>query len=212
VTLHQPPLSFEVPPLFSDDQVYQMQSYLVQLCEERNDRFALLDPTAAMAEDESQGVALVEEWRNRFETRNAALYFPWLHVADPLAVAPTRRVPPSGHVAGLCAQLDLSIGVHRAPANVVMAWAEDVTIAVDDARHGLLNTQGIDVLRAQPGLGLRVLGARTLSSDPSWRYVNVRRLMLMLMKALNVYSQWAVFEPNDSVTRRRLTQSITELL
>src|SRR5205823_2194247 len=67
VTIHQPPLSFEVPPQFSDDQVYQMQSMLVQLCEQRNDRFALLDPTAAMAEDASQGVALVQEWRNRFE-------------------------------------------------------------------------------------------------------------------------------------------------
>jgi phage tail sheath protein FI len=210
--LHQPPLSFEVPPLFSDDQVYRMQSMLVQLCEEKNDRFALLDPTAAMAEDAAQGVALVEEWRSRFDTRNAALYYPWLHVTDPLGVAPTRRVPPSGHVAGLAAQLDLEVGVHRAPANRVLAWAQDVTIAVDDARHGELNRMGINVLKSPPGLGLRVLGARTLSSDPSWRYINVRRLMLMLMKAINVQTQWAVFEPNDAVTRRRITQSLGELL
>lgn len=210
--LHQPPLSFEVPPQFSEAQVYQMQSMLVQLCEEKNDRFALLDPTPEMAEDAAQGVALIREWRSRFDTRNAALYFPWLHVTDPLGVAPTRRVPPSGHVAGLAAQLDLEIGVHRAPANRVLAWAQDVTLAVDDASHGELNLMGINVLKSPPGLGLRVLGARTLSSDPSWRYVNVRRLMLMLMKAIYVQTQWAVFEPNDAVTRRRITQSLTELL
>jgi phage tail sheath protein FI len=210
--IHQPPLSFEVPPEFTDEQVYRMQSMLVQLCEEKNDRFALLDPTAKMAEDTSQGVALVEEWRTRFETKNAALYYPWLHVTDPLAVAPTRRVPPSGHVAGLAAKLDLEVGVHRAPANRVLEWAQDVTIAVDDSRHGLLNTLGINVIKSPPGLGLRVLGARTLSSDPTWRYINVRRLLLMLMEAINVQTQWAVFEPNDTTTRRRITQSLSELL
>ena len=210
--IHQPPLSFEVPPQFSDDEVYRMQSLLVQRCEEKNDRFALLDPTAAMAQDAAQGVALVEEWRSRFETKNAALYFPWLHVTDPLGVAPTRRVPPSGHVAGLAAQLDLEVGVHRAPANRVLAWAQDVTITVDDARHGHLNMMGINVLKSPPGLGLRVLGARTLSSDPSWRYVNVRRLVLMLMEAIDEQTQWAVFEPNDATTRMRISQALRELL
>jgi phage tail sheath protein FI len=212
VTIHQPPLSFEVPPQFSDDQVYQMQSYLVQRCEELNDRFALLDPTAKMAEDGSQGAALVAEWRSRFETKHAALYFPWLQVTDPLGVAPTRAVPPSGHVAGVAAQLDLAVGVHRAPANLVLSWAQDVSIAVDDARHGELNLLGVNVLRSPPGLGLRILGARTLSSNSSWRYINVRRLMMMLMKAIDRQTQWAVFEPNDAVTRRRVTQSLTELL
>ncbi len=210
--LHQPPPSFEMPPQFSDDEVYRMQSMLVQLCEEKRDRFALLDATAAMAEDAAQGVALVEEWRTRFETRHAALYYPWLHVTDPLGVAPTRRVPPSGHVAGSAAHFDLAVGVHRAPANRVLAWAQDVTIAIDDARHGALNVKGINILKSPPGLGLRVLGARTLSSDPAWRYVNVRRLMLMLMKAINVQTQWAVFEPNDAATRRRISQALGELL
>jgi phage tail sheath protein FI len=94
----------------------------------------------------------------------------------------------------------------------VLAWAQDVTIAIDDALHGELNTAGINVLKSPPGLGLRVLGARTMSSDPSWLFINVRRLMMMMMKAIDVQTQWAVFEPNDSVTRRRLTQSLTELL
>jgi len=210
--INQPVISDEQPPVFSDAAVFQMQAMLVQLCEAKNDRFALLDPTAQMAEDPAQGLALIAEWRTRFEARNAALYYPWLHVPDPLAVAPTRRVPPCGHVAGLAAQLDLEIGVHRAPANRVLAWAQDATIALDDPQHGELNQAGINAIRAPLGLGLRVLGARTLSSDPTWRFVNVRRLVLMLMKAINTQTQWAVFEPNDATTRRRLVQSLSELL
>jgi Bacteriophage tail sheath protein len=208
--LHQPPLSLEMPPRFSDADVYRMQSTLVQLCDERRDRIALLDPTATMADDAGQGFPLLTEWRSRFDSPHAALYYPWVHVVDPLAVAPTRRVPPCGHVAGLYAQFDLEIGVHRAPANRVMAWAEDVTADVDAARHGELNTIGINVLRVQPGFGLRVLGARTLSSDPTWRFVNVRRLVMMVMKSIGVAMQWAVFEPNDHTTRSHITQALAE--
>jgi hypothetical protein len=210
--LHQPPLSTEQPPQFSDDEVYLMQSLLVQLCEERNDRIAILDVTSSMAQDAALGFPALQEWRTRFDTRNAALYYPWLHVVDPLAVAPTRRVPPSGHVAGVYAQWDLAVGVHRAPANSVLQWAEDVTTAVDDTRHGELNTTGVNVLRALPGMGLRVLGARTLSSDPTWRFVNVRRLVMMVMKAIHVSTQWAVFEPNDARTRAKIAQALTEFL
>lgn len=210
--VYQPPLSTEMPPQFSDDAVFVMQSTLVQLCDERRDRIAVLDPTATMAQDAAQGFALVQEWRARFDTRHAALYYPWLHVVDPLAAAPTRRVPASGHVAGLYAQLDREVGVHRAPANRVLAWVEDVTADLDDARHGELNLMGVNVVRAQPGLGLRVLGARTLSSDPTWRFVNVRRLVMMVMKAIDHATQWAVFEPNDDVTRARLAQALSEFL
>lgn len=206
----QPPLATEMPPQFSDEQIYLMQSALVQLCDQRRDRIALLDPTATMAEDAGHGFPLLTEWRSRFDTRHAALYYPWLHVVDPLAVEPTRRVPPSGHVAGLYAALDLQYGVHRAPANRILAWAEDVSADVDDARHGELNMLGVNVLRAQPGLGLRMLGARTLSSDPTWRFVNVRRLVMMVMKAIGVATQWAVFEPNDHTTRSRIAQALSE--
>jgi len=208
--LHQPPLATEMPPQFSDEEIYLMQSTLVELCEERRDRIALLDPTVTMAEDAGLGFPLLTEWRARFDTRHAALYYPWLHVVDPLAVAPTRRVPPCGHVAGLYAAFDLEVGVHRAPANRILAWAEDTSADVDDARHGELNTMGINVVRIQPGFGLRVLGARTLSSDPTWRFVNVRRLVMMIMKAIGVATQWAVFEPNDHPTRARITQALSE--
>lgn len=212
VVVHQPALATEQPAQFSEDDVYRIQSLLVQLCEERNDRIALLDVTASMAQDAALGFPTLQEWRTRFDTKHAALYYPWLHVVDPLAVAPTRRIPPSGHVAGMFAQFDLEVGVHRAPANRVLQWAEDVTTAVDDVRHGELNVVGINVLRAMQGFGLRLMGARTLSSDPTWRFVNVRRLMMMIRKAIYISTQWAVFEPNDVRTRARITQSLTEFL
>jgi phage tail sheath protein FI len=95
-------------------------------------------------------------------------------------------------------------GVHVAAANAALEWAQDVTLAVDAERHGLLNSLQINVIRALSGRGLRLLGARTLSSDPDWRFVNVRRLVSMIGKALGSALQWAVFEPNDWRTRAKL--------
>jgi hypothetical protein len=212
VVLHQPLPTDEFPPAFSDEELFLLQSTLVQLCEERRDRVAILDAPPATADDAARGFPQLVEWRHRFDTRAAALYWPWLHVVDPLAAAPTRLVPPCGHVAGLYAQLDNEIGVHRAPANRVLAWAEDVSAAVDDERHGELNSLGVNVVRVDPGRGLRVMGARTMSSDPTWRFINVRRLVLMIMKAIDVATQWAVFEPNDAPTRGRITQALVEFL
>jgi hypothetical protein len=208
--VHQPPLPGEQPPVFSDDAVFQVQSALVQLCEERRDRIAVLDPPLSTVRDEAQGFALIQAWRARFDTRHAALYYPWLRVVDPLGSSLTRLVPPSGHVAGQVARFDTEVGVHRAPANAVLAWAEDAATAIDDVRHGELNRIGVNAIRTEPGRGLRILGARTLSSDPPSRYVNVRRLVMMVIKAIDVATQWAVFEPNDGATRGKVTQALTE--
>jgi phage tail sheath protein FI len=210
--VHQPGLAVETPPLFSDDDVFQMQSALVQLCEERRDRFAVLDPPASTVMDGARGLSLLEAWRARFDTKYAALYYPWLRVVDPLGVALTRPIPPSGHVAGQYAQTDRETGVHRAPANRELTWVQDVLVSVDDARHGELNLLGVNVVRSEPGRGLRIQGARTLSSDPDWRYVNVRRLLVMVMKAIDVATQWAVFEPNDDATRMTIGQALGEFL
>jgi phage tail sheath protein FI len=124
----------------------------------------------------------------------------------------TRAVPPCGHVAGQYARADLEVGPHRAPANVALGWAEGVTAAPGDAVHGLLNSAGINVIRALPGRGLRILGARTVSSDPDWRFVNVRRLLIMIERAISVFTSWAVFEPNDHVTRTKLHLALTSFL
>jgi len=199
-----------MPPSFSEDDVHRMQATLVELCEARGDRIALLDPTAAMAQDAARGFPLLQEWRSRFDSRQAALYYPWLQVPDPLAISPHAAGAIDGHVAGLYAQLDNEIGVHRAPANRVLAWAEDVSAAVDDARHGELNTMGIQRASRPAGLGSAAAWCAHLSSDPLWRFVNVRRLVMMVMKAINLSTQWAVFEPNDHDTRTRIALALTE--
>ena len=135
-------------------------------------------------------------------------------MVDPIRTAGdiTRVIPPSGHVAGSFAETDLTFGVHQAAANTPLDWIQDVTISVNDTVHGMLNTEGIDALRALPGRGIRILGARTLSSDPDWRFVNVRRLIMMIVKAVDVATQWAVFEPNNVYTRMKIRLSLVSFL
>ena len=99
-----------------------------------------------------------------------------------------------------------------AAANAPLQSIQALTLDFDDALHGLLNSSGINALRAQPGRGLRVLGGRTVSSDFDWRYLSVRRLISMIGKAIDVSLQWAVFEPNDWVTRAKLTLVIQSFL
>ena len=206
------------PPRFSFDAIAQVQAALVNQCERRRDRVALLDAPYDACNRLTFAASELREWRMRFETSFAALYAPWLLVVDPLrgrgrpGASLTRAIPPSGHVAGQCAAHDLRSGVHVAPANAPLLGVQAVSLTLDDARHGLLNSMGVNVLRALPGRGVRVLGARTVSSDPDWRFLNVRRLMAMIEEALDVSLQWAVFEPNDWRTRAKVTLAIQSFL
>ena len=204
----------DLPPVFSEREIFQMQSALVQQCEKRRDRIALLDPPFTATRDDALGVGAVRAWRSRFDSKYAAFYYPWLRVVDPLrpSVALTRDIPPSGHVAGQYAQTDFQAGVHKAPANAPLVWTQDVTVMVGDAIHGILNPAGINVIRPMTGRGIRIFGARTASSDQDWRFVNVRRLLMMIEKAIYVSTQWAVFEPNDIFTRAKLHLSLTSFL
>ena len=185
---------------------------MVEQCERLRDRIALIDPPLAAARSQSVGTGPVLAWRQRFDSAFAALTFPWLEVVDPLGAAPLRAIPPSGHVAGQLAATDLATGPHKAAANRPLAWMEAPTIAVPPAAHGLLNDEGINVVIARSGRPARILGARSLSSDPDWRFLPVRRLVSMLRRALDAATQWAVFEPNDQLTRNLLQQSIGAFL
>jgi phage tail sheath protein FI len=159
------------------------------------------------------GIRGVLDWRSRFESAFAALTYPWVKVSDPVgAPGDVRLVPAAGHVAGLVAATDLATGVHRAPANVELGWALGGSVPVSEAQHGILNQAGVNVARTVGSRGFRLLGARTLSSDPDWRYLNVRRLVSMVEKALGIALQWAVFEPNGFLTRARATMSVTFFL
>ncbi|MCW2714561.1 MAG: tail sheath protein [Frankiales bacterium] len=202
----------EQPPAFPLATVYRVQAEMVSQCERLADRFALLDPPYACL-DPGQGLREVLDWRSRFDTSYASLTFPWLRVVDPVGgPGAVRLVPPSGHVAGMVAATDLAVGVHRAPANRAVEWTLGASGPVAEEHHALLNASGVNALRTVGGRGLRLLGARTLSSDPDWRYVNVRRLMSMVAEALDIALQWAVFEPNGLLTRARATMSATVLL
>lgn len=204
----------DLPPIFSDDDVYRVQAAQVQHCEARRDRIALLDPPYDTVRDPRLGVAAIRAWRRRFDSSYAAFYFPWNKVSDPLRPdgALTREIPPCGHVAGFIAQTDLSVGVHKAPANGALTWIQDLTLAVDDSTHAVLNEERINLLRAFPGRGFRIFGARTLSSDSDWLFLNVRRLLLMIEKAILLACQWATFEPNSNRTRAKLSLAITSFL
>ena len=121
-------------------------------------------------------------------------------------------VPPVGHIAGIWARNDDTRGVHKAPANEVVRGAIALEIQITKAEHDLLNPDGINCIRAFPGRGIRVWGARTLSSDPAWRYLNVRRLFNYLEESILDGTQWVVFEPNDDALWAKLRRTIASFL
>jgi len=210
-----PPIPFlDLPPTFSDDEIYQVQADAVNHCEQMGDRMMVLDPPISASRNDRLGMGAILAWRQRFDSSYAALYYPWVRVVDPLPGATdiTRDIPPSGHVTGQYANADFTVGVHKAPANDELNWIQDVTASVDDVRHGILNSRGINAIRTLPGRGIRIMGARTVSSDTTLRFVNVRRLLMMIEKALLLSTQWAVFEPNSTFTRAKLRISIASFL
>jgi hypothetical protein len=210
-----PPVeSTELPPVFSDAAIAQVEAALIEHCENLGDRIAILDPPLSASKNDELGLGAVIAWRSRFDSKYAALYYPWSRVVDPLqsVTSITRDIPPSGHVAGQYAASDFAVGVHKAPANNPLIWIQDVTVPLNSTQHGVLNSGGINVLRALPGRGLRIMGARTVSSDPDWIFVNIRRLIMMIEKAIYKSTQWAVFEPNNSITQAALRLSLTSFL
>ena len=106
-------------------------------------------------------------------------------------------IPPSGHVAGVWCRTDSTRGVHKAPANEVTLGVNGLGFQITQAEQGGLNKVGINCIRSFPGRGIRIWGARTLSSDPEWRYINVRRLFNYVAESIMEGTQWSVFEPND---------------
>ncbi|ARE41830.1 Phage tail sheath protein FI [Rhodovulum sp. P5] len=194
-----------LPPALHIDDIYALQMEMAGQGESGLYRVALLDVPQEMLRLDD-----VQSWRARFDTAHAALYWPWLVLAEPGQEA--RSLPPSGAIAGLIARIDLSEGPQRAPANQRLRDVAALTDAADDAVHGLLNTLGVNVIRATPGRGIAPQGARTLSSDPEWRFLNVRRLMLMIAEAIQDGHQWAVFEPNSQVLRDAIRHSVSAFL
>ena len=178
---------------------------LIQHCEILKDRFAILDPQDGLS---IEGIRTVRE---TLDTKYAALYYPWIEVRDP-SVRRNVYVAPSGHMAGIYARVDVERGVHKAPANEVIRGITKIAQDVTKREQDLLNPKGINALRFFPGRGNRVWGARTVSSDASWKYVNVRRLFIFVEESIDEGTQWVVFEPNDEPLWARVRQTITNFL
>ncbi|MGJ5751975.1 hypothetical protein FB563_0037 [Streptomyces puniciscabiei] len=190
--------------------VRTVQLAVISHCEQMGDRVAVLDSPPGLTAQQ------VRHWRNEeagYDSRYATLYYPWVRVFDPAAGRNT-TVPPSGHIAGVWARSDAERGVHKAPANEVIRGAVDLEVRLSKGEQDLLNPIGVNCVRAFPGRGIRIWGARTLSSDPAWRYLNVRRLFNYLEESILLGTQWVVFEPNDdrlwSSIRRNVTAFLTE--
>jgi hypothetical protein len=170
------------------------------------DRLALLDTPRDYGP--KQVLALVPQLATPSTASAGALYYPWLRTA---AGGIERVLPPSGLVAGVIARADRARGVARAPANEPILDAVDLAAPVE-ADQDALNAAGVNCARKLEGPGIELWGARTLSSDPTARYVNMRRLIIALKKALGNTLQWAVFEPNGPELRRRVAAAITSLM
>jgi phage tail sheath protein FI len=191
------------------EAIARVQQQMLAHCAEQGDRMAILD---ALPERTAQGML---EQRDRLtigqaEPVNGALYYPWLRTIS------GRFVPACGHVAGIFARTDAKVGVFKAPANAEVFGVLDLETNIDNSIQDRLNPEGVNCLRAFPGRGIRVWGARTLSRDRNWRYVNVRRLFLTLRRWIDLNMAWATFEPNEPRLwvriQRELTTYLTKLL
>ena len=168
-------------------------------CEKMVDRFAILD----CREDATPETVIKNRPRNS-DRGVGAVYFPWIIIKDPQN-AEKVACPPSGHIAGIFARTDATRGIHKAPANEFIRGALDLTHPVTGEENGELNPLGINAIRNFPGEGIKVFGARTLADQGSeWRYINVRRLTMMIEESIAEGTRWAVFEPNDQALWKAL--------
>lgn len=177
---------------------------VITSCEKLKDRFAVLSTSRTFDPVNP---------KLQFDTTFGALYHPWIWVYDPVT-RDDQLVPPSGHVAGIFSRTDIEQGVFKAPANAIVVGAKDLAAPLPKAVQDLLNPIGVNCIRdfRSDRRGIRLWGARTMSSDPEWRYVNVRRLFLYIEESIDEGTQWVVFEPNNDVTWGRVVRSISNFL
>jgi phage tail sheath protein FI len=193
----------------SMEGVKAVQLAMIAHCEQMKDRFAILDCPPGMNPQQ------MKAWRTGeagYDTKYGAVYYPWIRIANPWGNGASVLVPPSGYMAGIYARSDTERGVHKAPANEVIRGVMGLEMQITKSEQDILNPIGVNCIRAFPGRGIRVWGARTLSSDASWRYINVRRLFNFVEKSIEMGTQWIVFEPNDADLWARIRRDITAFL
>ncbi len=196
-----PDLMRPTPP--DPDAVQVLQAAILEHCDLLNDRFAILD---SLPNADAQAV---QAQRAGLNSANGALYYPWVWIPDPSNSRRSVSVPPCGHIAGLYAASDQAVGIHKAPANGVLEGVLGLETTLTHAQQGPLNAEHINCLRAFPGRGILVWGARTLSSDPEWTYINVRRLFLEAARWLERALPELTFEANDPWLWTRISRKVT---
>ncbi|PKN58396.1 MAG: phage tail protein [Deltaproteobacteria bacterium HGW-Deltaproteobacteria-14] len=181
-----------------------IQDAVLSHCENMRYRFAVMDSPEVI---EKGGVDKLPKPR---DSKYGAYYFPWIEVYDPYKGNVFQ--PPSGYMCGVYARSDGERGVHKAPANELVRGALGLRYNITKGEQDILNPKGINCIRSFTNRGIRVWGARTISSDASWRYINVRRLFNMVEQSIEIGTQWAVFEPNDQRLWKRITRDLTAFL
>jgi phage tail sheath protein FI len=193
-----------------------LQGALISHCENQRYRFAVLDGPAPPLD----AIPDVQNQRQQFDTKYAALYHPWLLIDDPyptnLQDINTFAIPPAGHLVGLYARTDIERGVHKAPANEVVRGIVGLQRTINKGEQEILNPfpSNINVIRdfRPNNRGIRVWGGRVITSDPDWKYVNVRRLLIFIERSIDIGLQWVVFEPNADPLWARVRRSISNFL
>jgi phage tail sheath protein FI len=188
-----------------------VQTAMISHCELQSNRMAILDSPPGMSPQQ------IKEWRTdvaMYDSQFAAFYYPWIKIDNPGATNGDSEmlVPPSGHIAGVWARTDDTRGVWKAPANDTIRGCLDLERAITKPEQGLLNPIGINCIRPFGTRGIRIWGARTLSSDTDWRYINVRRLFNMIETTILDGTQYAVFEPNDVTLWEGVSRTLTGFL
>lgn len=197
-------------------QIIDVQNMLINYCERMGDRMCILDPLPGQTPQEMRDMAL--DSLAGCDHGQAAIYYPWIKVIDEVNKPAGKRfqkfVPPCGHVAGVWARVVNERGVHKAPANETLMGAMALEWDVSKPEQEILNPNGVNCIRSFPGMGIRIWGARTLATvgNPSWKYVNVRRLFNYLEKSMERGLQWVVFEPNDADLWARVRRNISAFL
>lgn len=184
----------------------EVQADLIAHCENCKSCFAILDVPIDRKKTND-----VVEFRDMYDTTYAAMYHPWLEMFDPLAKR-SAYFPPSGAMAGIYARTDNERGVHKAPANEIVRGCTGLSCNYNEGEQDILNPKGVNLIRAFTGRGIRVWGARTMSSNGLWKYVNVRRLYIYIEESIKANTNWVVFEPNSEVLWGRVTRTIEMFL
>jgi hypothetical protein len=192
----------------AEQDVFAIQNELINHCEQMQYRVAVLDTPRNYL------VSQAINFRNLRSSTHAAMYYPWIRVADPRPSrsGQTLLVPPSGHVAGMYARNDAEDAVFKAPANMVVRTAVDFEQRLNTAQQDVLNPQGVNAFRFFEGRGFLLWGARTISDDTEWTYISVRRYFAYLEYSIDRGSQWAVFENNGPELWDRVRRMVENFL